>query len=157
MKKSHLLVLHGPNLNLLGKREPQIYGSDSLESINEGIEAAARKEGMEVKILQSNHEGELIEALHRFSAWADVLLINPAGYGHTSIALRDAISASGIPTIEVHLSNIHRREDFRRHSYVAEIAVGQIAGFGKQSYVLGVKAASWLLKNSKASARVERG
>jgi len=156
MKKRRLLVLHGPNLNLLGSREPEIYGSDSLESINEEIKAAAREEGMEVKILQSNHEGELIEALHRFSAWANALLINPAAYGHTSIALRDAISASGIPTIEVHLSNIHKREEFRRHTLIAEIAVGQIAGFGKQSYVLGVKAASWLLKNRKASARVQR-
>jgi len=152
-----LLVLHGPNLNLLGKREPEIYGSDSLEAINEEIEAAAGEEGMEVKILQSNHEGELVEAIQRFSSWADVLLINPAAYGHTSIALRDAISASGIPTIEVHLSNIHKREGFRRHSYIAEIAAGQIAGFGKQSYILGVKAASWLLKEKTASAQVEKG
>lgn len=157
MKKIRLLVLHGPNLDLLGRREPEIYGSDSLESINKEIRAAAREEGMEVKILQSNQEGELVEALHRFSTWANALLINPAGYGYTSVALRDAISAIGIPTIEVHLSNIHKREEFRRHTLIAEIAVGQIAGFGKQSYILGVKAASWLLKKGKASARVERG
>ena len=153
----HLLVLHGPNLNLLGKREPEIYGSDSLEAINKEIEATAREEGMEVKILQSNHEGELVEAIQRFSSWADVLLINPAAYGHTSIALRDAISACAIPTIEVHLSNIYKREEFRRNSYIAGIAVGQITGFGKRSYILGVKAASWLLGERTASAQVENG
>ena len=142
----HILVLHGPNLNLLGKREPHIYGSDSLETINEAIRIAAQEEGMEVEILQSNHEGELIDILHRSSAWADVLLINPGAYSHTSIALRDAISAIGIPTIEIHLSNIHKREEFRRRSFIAEVASGQISGFGRESYILGIKAASWLLQ-----------
>ncbi len=146
-----ILILHGPNLNLLGKREPHIYGSDSLETINEAIRIAAEEEGMEAEILQSNHEGELIDTLHRFSGWADVLLINPGGYSHTSIALRDAIVAVGIPTIEIHLSNIHKREEFRRHSFIAEVASGQISGFGKQSYILGIKAASWLLKERGAS------
>lgn len=144
-------------MNLLGKREPEIYGSDSLEDINEAIRAAAREEGMEVEILQSNHEGELVESVQKFSSWASVLLINPAAYTHTSIALRDAISASGIPTVEVHLSNIHKREDFRRRSYIAEVAVGQITGFGKQSYILGVKAASWLLREGMGPAQVEKG
>lgn len=154
MKKARLLVIHGPNLNLLGRREPEIYGSDTLDDINQAIRAAAREEGMEVRIIQSNHEGELVEAIQKHSAWAGVLLINPAAYTHTSIALRDAICACGIPTIEVHLSNIHRREDFRRRSFVAEVAVGQISGFGKQSYILGVKAASWYLRESKVSSRV---
>ena len=153
----HLLVLHGPNLNLLGKREPQIYGSDSLEDINQAIRTVAREEGMEVEILQSNNEGELVEAVQKFSSWATVLLINPAAYTHTSIALRDAISASGIPTVEVHLSNIHKREDFRRRSHIAEVAVGQITGFGKQSYILGVKAASWLLRERMVPAQAEKG
>ena len=147
----HLLVLHGPNLNLLGKREPHLYGLDSLPAVNEAIRAAAKEEDLEVEILQSNHEGQLVDALQRFSSWADVLLINPAAFSHTSIALRDAISATGIPTIEVHLSNIHRREEFRRHSLIAEVAMGQISGFGKQSYILGVKAASWLLSQREAS------
>jgi 3-dehydroquinate dehydratase II len=142
----HLLVLHGPNLNLLGKREPQFYGIESLETINESIRSTAKEEGMEVEILQSNQEGELVDAIQKFSSWADALLINPAAYSHTSIALRDVISATGIPAIEVHLSNIYKREEFRRHSFIAPVAVGQISGFGKQSYILGVIAASWLLK-----------
>jgi 3-dehydroquinate dehydratase-2 len=124
---------------------------DSLPAVNEAIRAAAKEEDLEVEILQSNHEGQLVDALQRFSSWADVLLINPAAFSHTSIALRDAISATGIPTIEVHLSNIHRREEFRRHSLIAEVAMGQISGFGKQSYILGVKAASWLLSQREAS------
>jgi 3-dehydroquinate dehydratase-2 len=124
---------------------------DSLPAVNEAIRAAAKEEDLEVEILQSNHEGQLVDALQRFSSWADVLLINPAAFSHTSIALRDAISATGIPTIEVHLSNIHRREEFRRHSLIAEVAIGQISGFGKQSYILGVKAASWLLSQREAS------
>jgi 3-dehydroquinate dehydratase-2 len=148
----HLLVLHGPNLNLLGKREPHFYGSDSLEAVNEAIRSTAREEGLEVEILQSNHEGELVDAIQRFSSWADALVINPGAFSHTSVAVRDAISATGIPTIEVHLSNIYKREEFRRHSFVSAVAVGQISGFGKQSYILGVKAASWLLKESEGLA-----
>lgn len=146
------MVLHGPNLNLLGKREPHFYGSDSLETVNEAIRSTAREEGLEVEILQSNHEGELVDAIQRFSSWADALVINPGAYSHTSVAVRDAISATGIPTIEVHLSNIYKREEFRRHSFVSAVAVGQISGFGKQSYILGVKAASWLLKESEGLA-----
>lgn len=150
-------MIHGPNLNLLGRREPEIYGFDTLEDINQAIRAAAQEEGMEVRIFQSNHEGELVEAIQKHSTWASVLLINPAAYTHTSIALRDAICACGIPTIEVHLSNIHRREEFRRRSLVAEVALGQISGFGKQSYVLGVKAASCYLRERKEPLRMEKG
>lgn len=150
--RNHLLILHGPNLNLLGRREPHLYGTDSLEAINEAIRETANEEGMEVEILQSNHEGELVETIHRYSSWADVLVINPAAYGHTSLALRDAISGSGLPTIEVHLSNIYKREEFRHHSFIAGVAMGQISGFGKQSYILGIKAAAWFLKKGEVSA-----
>ena len=135
-----LLVLHGPSLNLLGRRETHVYGKQTLAEINSTIEAWAKKAAVEVKIVQSNHEGAMIEAIHEAVAWADGLLINPAAYTHTSIALRDAIAAVGIPAVEVHLSNIQAREAFRQQSLIAPVAVGQICGFGADSYRLGLEA-----------------
>ena len=135
-----LLVLHGPNLNLLGVREVGIYGSVSLEQLDQALHQQAGMLGAKLEILQSNHEGVLIDAIHHARQRHAGILINPGAYTHTSIALRDAIAAVGLPTVEVHLSNIHRRESFRQHSYIAAVAVGQISGFGAQSYLLGLQA-----------------
>lgn len=143
MKK--ILVLNGPNLNLLGKRQPEIYGRLTLEEINKKIRALAKQLRVEVEIRQSNSEGELVnwiqEAPRRFGA----IVINPAAYTHSSVAMRDAITAAEIPTIEVHISNIYKREEFRKQSYIAGAVVGQIAGLGVQSYLLGLRAAVELL------------
>jgi 3-dehydroquinate dehydratase II len=135
-----ILVLHGPNLNLLGIREPALYGSLSLADINQALEAQAQALDTKVEILQSNHEGVLIDAIHDAINNHHGILINPGAYTHTSVAIRDAILAVGLPTVEVHLSNIYRREDFRHHSYIAPVAIGQISGFGSESYCLGLQA-----------------
>lgn len=135
-----LLVLHGPNLNLLGVREVGIYGSLSLEQIDQALHQQAHSLKAKLETLQSNHEGVLIDAIHRAHQQHHGILINPGAYTHTSIALRDAIAGVGLPTVEVHLSNIHRREAFRQHSYIAAVAIGQISGFGAQSYLLGLQA-----------------
>ena len=141
MATKRILVLNGPNLNLLGKRQPEIYGRASLSDIEKQVRALARELGVEIDFRQSNSEGELVTWIQDATGKFDALVINPAAYTHTSLALRDAISAVGIPTVEIHLSNIHKREPFRHHSYIAEVAVGQIAGFGVQSYLMGLRAA----------------
>ena len=133
-------VLQGPNLNLLGKREPGIYGVTTLESIQSLLEADAQELHVKVTTLQSNHEGALIDAIHGVIALHQGILINPGAYTHTSVAIRDAIAGVAIPTVEVHLSNIYRREEFRHHSYIAPVAIGQISGFGAESYRLGLRA-----------------
>lgn len=142
----NVLVLHGPNLNLLGTREPDVYGRQTLDTINAMLEEEARDLGIAIRTLQSNIEGELVTAIQDARGWADAIIINPAAYTHTSVALRDAVAAVGIPTIEVHLSNVHARETFRHHSYIAPVALGQIAGFGAEGYRLALIAASRLTK-----------
>ncbi len=135
-----ILLLHGPNLNLLGTREPDVYGRMMLENIDARLKNHASKHGVDLRSFQSNHEGALIDALHDARGWANGIVINPGAYTHTSIALRDAISAIQLPVVEVHLSNIHAREEFRHHSLIAPVCVGQIAGFGWRSYLLGFDA-----------------
>jgi 3-dehydroquinate dehydratase-2 len=140
-KKKKILVLNGPNLNLLGKRQPEIYGRLTLDEINKQIQSLAKELGVEVATRQSNSEGELVNWVQEAPNEFDAIVINPAAYTHSSIALRDAITAAGIPAVEVHISNIYRREEFRHHSYIAGAATGQIAGFGVQSYLHGLRAA----------------
>ena len=146
MAAKKILVLNGPNLNMLGRRQPQIYGRTTLGEIEKRVRALALELRVEIDFRQSNSEGELVtwiqQAADRFAA----LVINPAAYTHTSLALRDAVSAAGIPTVEIHISNIHSREPFRHHSFTAGVAVGQIAGFGVDSYLLGLRAAVALIK-----------
>ena len=135
-----ILVLHGPNLNLLGAREPDVYGTTTLADIDAALKAEGKKLGLEVRTFQSNHEGALIDALHDARTWASGVIINPGGYTHTSVALRDAISAINLPTIECHLSNTEAREEFRHRSMIAPVCVGTIRGFGWKSYVLALRA-----------------
>ncbi len=139
-------VIHGPNLNLLGRREPEVYGRTTLEDINRMLEEEAKSRGAQLRTYQSNSEGDLVTAIQEAVGWADVLIINPAAYTHTSVALRDAVAAVGIPTIEVHLSNVYAREPFRHHSYIAPVAVGQISGLGAEGYRLALIAAAALVR-----------
>jgi 3-dehydroquinate dehydratase-2 len=134
-----ILIIHGPNLNLLGEREPEIYGKITLEAINNNILAWAKKHDMKVEIIQSNHEGEIVDLIGKANDHFDAMLINPAAYTHTSVAIRDAISAVAIPTVEVHLSNLYAREEFRQTSLIAPVCNGQVSGFGADSYMLGLK------------------
>lgn len=142
----NVLVVHGPNLNLLGLREPQIYGSHTLEQIDDMLREEAETLDIELEIVQSNYEGEIIEAIQRVHDWADVIIINPAGYTHTSVVIRDAIAAVRLPTIEVHLSNIWAREEWREKSVTASVCVGVIAGFQVHSYLLALRAAATLIE-----------
>jgi 3-dehydroquinate dehydratase-2 len=135
-----ILVVHGPNLNLLGTREPGVYGTLTLADINDALVSLAGELGAEVTLFQSNSESALIDTIHSAAASCDGILINPAAYTHTSVALRDAIAAVALPTVEVHLSNIHAREEFRTRSFIAPVAVGQVSGFGLDSYLLGFRA-----------------
>lgn len=140
MSEINILVLHGPNLNLLGLREPEIYGSLALEQINKSLKLHGEKLQVCVDCLQSNHEGTLVDAIHKAREKYRGIIINAGAYTHTSVAIRDAIVGVQIPTVEVHLSNIYTREEFRHHSYIAPVAIGQISGFGADSYLLGLRA-----------------
>jgi 3-dehydroquinate dehydratase II len=144
-----VLVIHGPNLNLLGEREPEIYGRTRLADIDRALEELGRELGLGVESFQSNSEGAIVDRIQRSRGRVDALLINPAGYTHTSVAIRDAIVAADLPTIEVHLSNVYRREQFRHHSTVADIVVGRIMGFGAEGYLLGLRAAKRLIEARK--------
>lgn len=143
-----ILVLHGPNLNLLGERQPGIYGSLNLAEIDRRLVEQGKQLNLEVRTFQSNSEGALIDALHAARSWAKGVVFNPGGYTHTSVALRDAVAGIGLPVVEVHLSNIHAREEFRQRSMIAAACVGSIAGFGWRSYGLGLYALSQLLDES---------
>jgi len=135
-----ILVVHGPNLNLLGTREPEVYGRTTLPEIDALLAEQGKAAGAELRCVQSNHEGELIDQVQAARGWAAGILVNPGGLTHTSVPLRDALLASGLPVVEVHLSNIFAREPFRRHSYVSDVAVGVVTGFGAASYRLGLEA-----------------
>jgi 3-dehydroquinate dehydratase-2 len=147
MKK--ILVIHGPNLNLLGERETNFYGKVTLNEINDGLKKIAQKAKVRLKTVQSNHEGEIVELIGASKGKFSAILINPAAYTHTSVAIRDAISATPVPCVEVHLSNIYQREEFRHNSLIAPVAKGQICGFGAMSYALGLQAAIGLIENRK--------
>ena len=141
-----VLIIHGPNLQLLGKRQPGIYGTADLAAINRSLQRAARARRVALTILQSNHEGDIVERIGSAKQRYDAIVINPAAYTHTSVAIRDAIEACGVPTIEVHVSNIYAREPFRQHSLIAPVCRGQVCGFGSDSYHLGLQAALALVR-----------
>jgi len=146
MIKMNILLIHGPNLQLLGKRQPKIYGSQTLEDINLHLSEIALQRSVELKTFQSNHEGEIVSCIGDHIDWADGVLINPAAYTHTSVAIQDALSAVNLPIIEIHLSNIYARESFRHHSYISAIAIGVVGGFGAYSYDLALDAMIHILK-----------
>lgn len=141
-----VLVLHGPNLNLLGTREPELYGTTTLLQIDAKLAAAGKRENVRVTSVQSNHEGVLVDRIQDARGTADGILINAAAYTHTSVAIRDALSAVPVPAVEVHLTNLHRREEFRHHSHLAGVVVGRVEGFGSESYLLGFQGLIGLLR-----------
>jgi len=145
-KPVRILVIHGPNLQLLGRREVEVYGDLTLEEIDRRLEEEAGRLGVEMEIVQSNHEGEIVDLIGTAEGRADAIVINPAAYTHTSVAIRDALAAVSLPAVEVHLSNIYRREDFRHLSLIAPAAAGQVSGFGPESYRLGLAAAVGLVR-----------
>jgi 3-dehydroquinate dehydratase II len=145
-----VLVLHGPNLNLLGVREREVYGAVTLEQINDELATLAGELGVDLEVFQSNGEGELVDRIQAARGTAHAIVVNAAAYTHTSIAIRDALLAVGLPVVEVHLSNLSRREGFRRRSLIADVAVGQVAGFGADSYLLGLRAAVRVISRSRA-------
>ncbi|MDP8234509.1 MAG: type II 3-dehydroquinate dehydratase [Candidatus Saelkia tenebricola] len=147
-KVAKVFVIHGPNLGLLGERKPEIYGKYTLDDINSELEFLAKQADIEIDFLQSDSEGEIVSKVGQAKNKYDVIIINPAGYTHTSIAIRDAVEAAGIDTIEVHLSNIYNREEFRNKSLIAPVCVGQVSGFGKNSYVLAFQAALEIIKSA---------
>ena len=149
-----ILILHGPNLNLLGTREPEIYGSLTLEDINARLVALAAECHVELSCKQSNHEGDLVDAMQDARSWADGVVINPGAYTHTSIALRDAISAIRIPVVEVHLSNVYAREEFRHVSMISAVCKGKVVGFGWRSYTLGLRALLDLLSDKETEKKI---
>jgi len=148
--RAKVLVINGPNLALLGKRQPEIYGRYTLEDICNQMIAVAEKENIQLEFFQSDSEGQIVTRIGQAKGSYDFIIINPAGYTHTSVAIRDAIEAVGIPCIEVHLSNIYKREEFRHHSLIAGVSLGQIAGFGKDSYILAVMAISRMLESAES-------
>lgn len=152
----HILVIHGPNLNLLGRREPEVYGHTSLEDINRALQQEAAGAGHMITCFQSNHEGAIVDCVQQQGTQADILIINPGAYTHTSVAIRDAILAVAMPTIEVHLSNVHQREPFRHHSYLADICLGQVVGFGSHTYLMALRGACWFLQQRAASTETDR-
>jgi 3-dehydroquinate dehydratase-2 len=142
-----ILILHGPNLNMLGTREPDVYGSMTLGNINAALLELGNELGAELKCFQSNHEGALIDELQEARTWANGVVFNPGGYTHTSVALRDTIAAIGIPVIEVHISNVYAREEFRHHSRISPVCRGKIVGLGWRSYTLGLRALTEILSD----------
>lgn len=146
-QSARVLVLHGPNLNLLGQREPEIYGPTTLADINASLLELSRELGLEVESFQSNHEGALVDRIQAAREQYAAIIINGGAYTHTSVAILDALLAVGLPVVEVHLSSLYKREEFRHHSYLARVAVGQVCGFGAQSYLLGLRAVATLLHN----------
>jgi 3-dehydroquinate dehydratase-2 len=148
-----ILILHGPNLNLLGQREPDVYGHLALEDINQKLVKAGDELGVNVETFQSNSEGELVDALQKAGSEKDGVVFNPGGYTHTSVALRDAVAAISIPVVEVHISNVFAREEFRHHSIIAPACLGKITGFGWQSYLLGIHALVMAFENEEGTSR----
>lgn len=146
-----ILIINGPNLNLLGTRESDVYGTKTLDDINESLKNLASELGVEIDIRQSNHEGEIVDFIQKAKGYA-ALVINPAAYTHTSIAIRDAIAAVEVPAVEIHISNIYKREEFRHKSLISQVAYGQISGFGPESYLLGLRAAVSIASNAKKGA-----
>ena len=144
-----ILVINGPNMNLLGLREPDIYGKKTYSDLIDLLKSKAEAEGIEIAFMQSNHEGDLVDAIQNAYPDTDGIIINPAAYTHTSVAIRDAIAAVGVPTIEIHMTNIHAREEFRHNSLISSVCIGQICGFKQNSYQLGLKAMYEFLKEEK--------